>query len=326
MREGQGLSDEAIRHLRDTIDRPDAGERFDVRALLGEGGMGRVYSVYDRVLAREVALKVLALEAETPDLATRLAREARVLAQLEHPGIAAVHDAGTLEDGRPYYLMRLVRGSTLAASSVTSSRGERLRQFLRVCDAVAFAHARRIVHRDLKPSNIMIGEYGEVVVLDWGVAKVLADQHASDVSTEQPRSHVPLLADATHDGFAVGTPGFMSPEQAEGAPQRVDRRSDVFGLGALLHYLLDLETDRPVPKPLAAVIARATASAPDARYQQVEQLADDVRRWLDGEPVVAYRESLVERIGRAYDKNKTLILLLAAYAVVRVTILLWRGV
>lgn len=324
------LSDAAMRHLRETIDRPDAGERFEVGDLVGQGGMGRVYRVFDRLLQREVALKVLSLDAETNALAERLGREARVLAQLEHPGIAAIHDAGSLADGRPYYLMRLVRGVSLADPTAIRTRGERLRVFLRVCDAVSFAHARGIIHRDLKPGNVMIGEYGDVVVVDWGVAKVLREhdgpnRSAASAMAESSATFADAAIEATHEGFVIGTPGFMAPEQAAGAAQAVDARTDVYGLGALLRFLLATDGAK-LPRPLGAIVDRATAAEPAARYQHVTALADEVRRWLDAEPVSAYRENLWERAVRGYERNRTLVLLLVAYAVVRITILLWRGV
>lgn len=325
------MSPAVIQRLRESIELPDAGERFEVRALIGQGGMGRVYCVYDRLLQRDVALKALSLESETADLAARLSREARVLARLEHPGIAAIHDAGVLADGRPYYLMRLVRGQSLADPTALGARGERLRIFLRICDAVSFAHAKGVVHRDLKPGNIMAGEFGDVVVLDWGVAKLLTDaRDARSLALDEGTLHSDRLHNAelsdehTRDGVIVGTPGFMAPEQALGAARLVDVRADVFGLGKLLRHLLGDAS--PLPKPLDAIIAQSTAADPDARYQRVDELAADVRRWLDADTVLAYRESMWERLSRFVRRNQTLLLLLLAYALVRIFILWWRGV
>ncbi len=298
------LSDAAVGRLRATLEEPDAGPRYDVGSLLGRGGMGAVYRAHDRELDRDVALKVLTFEADGTTDGERLAREARLLARLEHPGIVTVHDRGTLGDGRPFYVMRLVRGVRLDLFAERAGRGELLRLFLRVCDAVAFAHARGIIHRDLKPGNIMVGEFGEALVLDWGIARALSEP-AGDL--------------------AAGTPGFMAPEQVAGLAGSLDARTDVFGLGAILRDLLRRSSD-PVPRPLAAIIARATALDPAARYPGADRLADDLRRWLDGEKVEAHRESILEKAGRIYTRNQVLILLLLAYAIVRVTILLWRGV
>lgn len=314
------LGDAAVAHLRATLDLPDAGDRYEVLERLGRGGMGTVYRARDRVLERDVALKVLSTDADSDALAARLAREARVLARLEHPGIVAVHDAATLADGRPYYVMRLVRGASLDAWARERGLGDVLRVFLRVCDAVAFAHARGVIHRDLKPSNIMVGEFGEVLVLDWGVAKVTGVPDPA-IATSADRAAQP---DATAEGAVVGTPGFMAPEQATGGARHADARADVYGLGAILSALLGARGGA-TPRPLAAVAARAMAAEPSARYADAEGLAADLRRWLDGEPVGAYRESLLERAGRFYRRNQTLILLLAAYVVMRAAIFVWRG-
>jgi serine/threonine protein kinase len=314
------LSDAAVRHIRQLVDRPDPGPRYEVLEPLGRGGMGTVYRVFDRVLDREVALKVLSLPAQSDALAARLEREARVLARLEHPGIVAVHDAGVTTDGRPFYVMRLVRGSSLEDRARREGVGGRLRLFLQMCDAVAFAHARGVIHRDLKPGNIMVGEFGEVLVLDWGVAKVagVAESLATSTTTHPAR-------DATLDGAVVGTPGFMPPEQAVGRTREADPRADVYALGAILREL-QRDQDTAVARPLAAIVARATAQDPAGRYPAVEALAEDVRRWLDAEPVSAYQENLLERAARFSRRNRVLLLLLAGYAVVRVGILLWRGV
>jgi eukaryotic-like serine/threonine-protein kinase len=310
------LSDAAVERLRDVVDRPDPGDRYEIHEVLGRGGMGAVYRATDRVLQRDVALKVLTIELEAGDVARKLEQEARVLAALEHQGIVAIHDAGTLVDGRPFYVMRLVRGRRLDEQALRESRGERLRRFLAVCDAVSFAHSRGVIHRDLKPANIMVGEFGEVLVLDWGVAKVAA---LSDTSSSSGRQ---VTNNDTGDGVAVGTPGFMAPEQSTGVGP-IDERADVFALGAILR---ELTTTEKVPPPLRAIIAHATATDPAQRYVSVDALADDVRAWLDGAAVSAYKEPPWERIARFYRRNSALVLLLFAYLVVRLVILWWRGV
>jgi len=325
------LSDTALRHLQSTLDVPDAGGRYVVHETIGRGGMGTVYRAFDKVLDRDVALKALAFEGEGLALTARLLQEARVLAHLEHPGIVAVHDVGELADGRPFYVMRLVRGSTLAEQARGLGRGELLRLFLQVCDAVAFANARGVVHRDLTPRNVMVGEFREVLVVDWGVARIVkgpsttATSGRPGVAPAIENDRQPEAEARTADGVVIGTPGFMAPEQADGASRDADERADVFGLGAILRHLLT-QSGTTVARPLAAIAARATAPAPDARYPDARALARDVRRWLDDEPVDAYRENAVERVARVYSRNRPLILLLATYALVRTVILLWRGV
>jgi predicted Ser/Thr protein kinase len=311
------LSDAAVANLRDVVDRPVAGDRYAVHELLGRGGMGAVYRATDRLLQREVALKVLPTELERhDDVAHRLEREARVLAALEHPGIVSIHDAGKLADERPFYVMRLVRGQRLDEHVRTESLGERLRRFLAICDAVSFAHSKGVIHRDLKPANVMVGEFGDVLVLDWGVAKRPTESGSESDSDpdSDPRD--------TGDGVAVGTPGFMAPEQMLAAGG-VDVRADVYALGAILRTLLEAGKGM---RPLYAIIARATAVDVNDRYSSVDALAADVRAWLDRAPVSAYTESLWEKAVRFYRRNNALILLLLAYLAVRLFILWWRGV
>jgi serine/threonine-protein kinase len=311
------LSDAAVARLRDALERPDAGTRYAVHELLGRGGMGAVYRATDQFLHRDVALKVLTAALDDDAIARRLEREARVLAALEHPGIVAIHDAGMLADGRPFYVMRLVRGRRLDEQARLETLGERLRKFLAVCDAVSFAHSRGVIHRDLKPANVMVGEFGEVLVLDWGVAKL------ADVSEN---AAPPLVGGGdpvdTADGVAVGTPGFMAPEQSVGSVP-VDARADVYGLGAILRELVG--ADR-FPRPLRAIVDRATAIDVANRYDTVDALATDVRAWLDGQAVSAYAEPVWEKALRFYRRNSALILLLLAYLIVRMFILWWRGV
>jgi serine/threonine protein kinase len=292
------LADATLSHLRDVADWPDLGERYEVIGRLGRGGMGVVYLARDRTLDREVAVKVLAGVHER-EAADRLRAEAQILGRLEHPGIVPVHDVGALADGRVFYVMTRVRGKRLdEALSAETTLAERLEIFLRICDAVSFAHAQGIVHRDLKPANVMLGPFGEVLVMDWGVAK---------------RLHAGAADDAV-----VGTPGFMAPEQSEGDRSRVDARADVFALGVLLQALLP----SPAPKALAAIAHRAQSSDPEARYASVEALARELGRFRNGDPVEAYRESMVERAVRVYRRYEVPILLVVAYMIMRVLILL----
>ncbi|HEX6316403.1 MAG TPA: serine/threonine-protein kinase [Gemmatimonadaceae bacterium] len=311
------LSDAAVARLRDAIERPDAGTRYAVHELLGRGGMGAVYRATDQLLQRDVALKVLTAALDDDALARRLEREARVLAALDHPGIVAIHDTGTLGDGRPFYVMRLVRGRRLDEQARQETLGERLRRFLAVCDAVSFAHSRGVIHRDLKPANVMVGQFGEVLVLDWGVAK-LADAQENVGQSGLAGSG----SGDTAEGVAIGTPGFMAPEQSAGSAP-VDVRVDVFALGAILR---DLVGGERFPRPLRAIVDRATAPVAGNRYATVDALATDVRAWLDGQAVSAYAESLWEKMLRFYRRNSALILLLLAYLIVRMFILWWRGV
>jgi eukaryotic-like serine/threonine-protein kinase len=293
------LPDNTLAHLRDVAEWPELAERYEVTERLGRGGMGVVYAARDRVLGRDVAIKVL--DAANPDapLVQRLRQEAKILGRLEHPGIVPVHDAGTLPDGRAFYVMKLVRGHRLdRALGAESSLGQRLERFLRICDAVSFAHAQGIVHRDLKPENVMIGSFGEVLVMDWGVATLL---------------------DTDNDNSVVGTPGFMAPEQSRGV---ADTRADVFALGAILTAMLPT----PMPRALRAIAARAQADSLDHRYATVSELAADVVRFRDGQKVDAYRESPAERLARVYRRHRLPILLVLAYMVMRVALLLWRGI
>jgi len=318
------LSDGAVRRLQQQLDTPEVpGGRYQVMELLGEGGMGRVYRARDTVLERDVALKVLRTELDSADLAQRLGREARILARLEHPGIVPVHDAGVLADGRVYYVMKLVRGIGLDQFARDRSGNEVLRVFLRVCDAVQFAHAQGIVHRDLKPANVMVGAFGEVLVLDWGIARILAEPTFRAAGGPGPGATAPQgpEAQATGAGLVLGTPGFMPPEQASGDSATVDARSDVYALGAMLQALVGPHA-RP---PLASICRRATMTLGADRYPGVGELAADLVRYLEARPVLAHRESLRERAGRLYHKYQTGILLVMAYLVMRLLFLVGRG-
>jgi WD40 repeat protein len=296
------------------------GERYERRGELGRGGMGRVWAAKDRRLRREVALK----EAHTPALARRMAREAWITGHLEHPGIVPVYDAGHTASGTPYYTMRLIRGRTLqSALANAQTEAERLAlipHFHDACQAMAYAHSVGIVHRDLKPANILVGEFGETQVGDWGLARPIQDAAAS-----WSEGVLQGAAD-TQVGSVVGTPRYMAPEQALSQP--ADARSDVWSLGMVLFELLagapayasrsaeetleqvrtgalpDLDALAPhAPVELRAVVRHACQRDPARRYPSALELAQDVERWLDGRQVRAHDYTplqLMARLVRAW--------------------------
>ena len=347
-----GLSDAAVTRLRALGRWPEfESGRYAVVEEIGRGGMGTVYLALDEELGREVAIKIPNALASA-SLERRLRNEARVLARLEHPGIVPIHDAGRLADGRLFYVMKRVRGRTLGDHLRDNpDLNERLRLFERICEPVAFAHAQGFIHRDLTPGNVMVGAFGEVMVMDWGVAKTVGSrQSAVDSHSLQSESPVPVdsrqespvpvdsasnSAPKTDAGTVVGTAGFMAPEQARGDVQELDARADVYGLGAILFLLL---TDRVpegdpagrlrnagISRPLAAICARALASEPAQRYPSVTALADDVARFRDNRKVDAYAETAVDRLGRFCRTHRTAILLVLAYIVMRAAVAFFAG-
>ena len=303
------LSDDALAHLAEAVTRPVVpGGRYEVLEKVGAGGMGTVYRARDLQLAREVAIKVVHDTRAPAALAERLRAEARTVAALEHSSIPPVYEIGALADGRAFYVMRLVHGTTLARA-VRVSLNAGLRLFLRLCETVAHAHGQGVVHRDLKPENVMLGAHGELYVMDWGLAGACAGEGASGVA---------------------GTPGFMAPEQEHPGSAPIDARTDVFALGGILAFLASghgpqrdgaLELDG-VPRPLAAVITRARAVAPAARYPSALELAGDVAAYLDREPVSAYREGPLERAGRFLGKHQFVAWLVIAYLTLRALVFL----
>jgi eukaryotic-like serine/threonine-protein kinase len=286
------LSDSALERLREAADSPDlTATRYRLVDKLGQGGMGGVFRVEDTALGRQVALKVISVADPEGAWSGRLSQEARIIAKLEHPGIVPVHDAGVLADGRPYYTMKLVQGKRLDEHVASvPALSDRLRIFLRICDAVAFAHSHSVLHRDLKPGNVMVGPFGEVLVMDWGLSKLVVEggREIRNPETAAGGGSTALSDGNTAHGTVLGTPGYMAPEQTRG--EALDPRADVHSLGAILQFLLAEAS--PVPRALAAIRSQAKADERAERYQAVEALATDVAHFIDGLPVSAYPEGL----------------------------------
>jgi tetratricopeptide (TPR) repeat protein/tRNA A-37 threonylcarbamoyl transferase component Bud32 len=299
--------------------------------MLGEGGMGAVHLVTDRRLGRRAALKLLKGDA-TERRVRRFLREAAITARLDHPGIPPVHEVGRTTGGVHFILMRFVDGRSLEQLLAGKGRPERaefLRVLVKVGEAVAYAHDRRIVHRDLKPANVMVGSFGEVLVMDWGIARDLDASPEEDANLDAfPEAARPLAAKGlTQAGAVMGTIGYMSPEQAKGA--RVDARADIFALGAILAEVLtgvspipgDTAQERFVatvegrvaplavrgtPPELVAIAARALRADPAARYPTAGAFAADLRAYLEGREVSVYRYGALRRVARLARRHPVL--------------------
>lgn len=301
------LTDRVLEHLRDVATWPVfSDDRYTDLRPLGTGGMGRVFVAYDQHLHRDVAIKVSHALAPRARFDARLSREALVLARLEHPGIVPVHDIGQLADGRVFYAMKRVEGETLASrQSTLETESARLAIIERLVETVAFAHAQGIVHRDLSPANVMIGRFGEVLVMDWGIAARSAD------------------LDGESHPVRVGTPGFMPPEVSGGDLSGGGMAGDVYALGAILQWMTP--RDARVPRRLRAIIAKCLDASPGARYQDAQTLAADLARYRAGQAVDALPETWLDKLIRVATPHLPLILLLAAYLLMRVLVAWWQG-
>ncbi len=296
---------------------------------IARGGMGRIVRADDLELGRSVAIKELG--PASAGLAGRFEREVRITARLQHPAIIPVHEAGRWPNGEPFYAMKLVSGESLdtalARRGTLDARMALLPNVIAVADALAYAHSIRVIHRDLKPANVLVGEYGETVVIDWGLAKDLSDPlDASDVAVGPYRA-AGARGDETQDGVVMGTPAYMPPEQASGAA--VDERADVYALGAMLYHLLSgappytaktsdhilaqvLSEPPPridakvsgVPRDLAAIVHTAMAREPARRYPSARELADDLKRFQTGQLVAAHRYSVGMRVRRWLRRHR----------------------
>jgi serine/threonine protein kinase len=319
--------------------------KYQMDKELGRGGMGVVLSVLDKNIQRKVAMKVIIpKQATRPDQIIRFIEEVQITGQLEHPNIVPTYELGTTRDGKIYYTMKLVKGKTLSdiieenqkkKASRPYSLTRLLQIFIQVCNGIAFAHSKKAIHRDLKPENIMVGEFGEVMIMDWGLAKVLGQpEHIGPHTTETVKGIKETdISSRTLDGMVMGTPSYMPPEQAAGRISDLDERSDIYSLGAILYEILTYAppytgndvrkilgdvVKKPVilprlrnpsnniPAELEAICLKAMAKQQASRYGSAQELAADIQNYLEGRSVAARPDSLPTRAVKWVRRNKIL--------------------
>jgi eukaryotic-like serine/threonine-protein kinase len=347
------FADDDVRRARpaEAVGAPSTGgQRFRIVRPHARGGLGEVFLARDGELNREVALKrIQERRADDPGSRARFVLEAEVTGRLEHPGIVPVYGLGRTADGRPFYAMRFIRGHSLKdaidqlhsvdagsngkAAEPSLNLRRLLDRFVDVCNTIAYAHSRGVIHRDLKPSNIMLGPYGETLVVDWGLAKPIGQTPEAPCLAEESLL-VPASSgsDPTKMGSAMGTPAYMSPEQAAGQLDRLGPASDVYCLGATLYCLLTgcapfdgdelgsllrrvqqgefplpRAVDPKIPRALEAVCVKAMAREPSHRYGTPRDLADEIEHWMADEPVSAWREPLPIRLARLGRRHRLLV-------------------
>ncbi len=361
---GEALSAPSAKLLGRLAERAPTKSRYTLKGEVARGGMGAILKVWDKDLRRTLAMKVILGNVEsseqgsTPSVAARtlgrFLEEAQVTGQLDHPGIVPVHELGVDEESQVYFTMRLVKGQTLAEIFELAKEGEQgwtqtrvLGVLLKVCEAMSYAHSKGVIHRDLKPANIMVGRFGEVYVMDWGVAKAVGKEDTHDLrikgggttgtlktELKDQREQDPGTPLLTMDGTVVGTPAYMPPEQARGEVDKLDGRSDVYAIGAMLYHLLTgnmpyvtpgvrvsahavwrwvIETSpravhelsEGVPSDLEAICEKAMARDKDSRYPSMLDLADDILAYLENRVVRAHRSGALVELQKWIVRNRT---------------------
>ncbi len=340
-RRGVTATGEDAATINDLIAKANAEGKYILDKELGRGGMGAVFSTVDQDVRRKVAMKVMLPNTSTsPGHIKRFLEEAQITGQLEHPNIVPVHEVGINAESNIYFTMKMVRGENLddILDRIAQGKGDYqqkyslgvlLQIFMKVCDAIGYAHAKGVLHRDLKPENLMIGGFGEVLVMDWGLAKVLGREDINSAgkggAIEQASAY------HTMEGQVMGTPAYMSPEQALGKISELDERSDIFSLGGILYKILtghapyrgknarealekarkrqlqspDLRApERKIPSELVAICMKAMSREQDERYASAEELKDDIQRYLDGRSVSAKKDSLLVAAKKWVIRNK----------------------
>ncbi len=330
--------------------------RYSQQSTIGKGGMGEIVLCVEQNTRREVAMKrMLPTAAGHAKHRARFVEEAQVTAQLEHPNIVPVHELGRDEHGAIYFTMKLVKGRSLAEILIASREGdeshslvELLQVFLKVCDGVAFAHSRGVVHRDLKPANIMVGDFGEVLVMDWGIARIIGrDDMTEENFVQSNRQDMDAPAMQTIVGSVMGSPSYMPPEQAAGEIDKIDHRSDIYSLGAILYTILTLKCpvegrdartmidtviagniqtpekrtpDRDIPRELSAVAMKCLAKYRRGRYASVPELQRDISLYLEGRSVSAAPDTFGQGLVKLIKRNKGISVAVAAATVILIAV------
>ena len=329
------------RAAHDMLDLPIVdGASYTIGTEIGRGGMGRVIAARDRRLRRDVVIKVLHPGAA----ATRFQREALITAKLQHPSIVRVYDAGWLDGEQPFYAMERVRGTSLdrvvGNADDARARLALLPHVIAIAEAIAYAHSEGVIHRDLKPHNVLVGSFGETIVIDWGLAK---DLRSTDVDSIDPRPQVIGSDDQTVAGAVMGTPAFMPPEQARG--ESADERSDIYAIGAILYSVLSgsppisgeraledasagaitplREREPSVPPELASIVERAMAFSKLDRYGSAKELADELKRYSTGQLVSSHTYSMATLVRRWIKRHRTVLSVVTVATVLLVVLGVW---